>query len=195
MGKQTEILSIGTVSGRTERLGIFPDPVLLDSASRDGRAIYLTRAGSDGHQVFSRWDAAGQRESILAEYRGQRQSPFLVSPDERWLVAHDEYGIRVRPLAGGDWKSLAATDTRRVCVTPDGNWVYYYSPIAAARSTLFRVPATGGVPQHLADSDGTTLGNLEISPDRRQIVSTWRDIMSRSEVWSLENFIPAEARK
>ena len=193
--KGTEILGIDPGSGQIEHLGSLTEPAVLDRASSDGRALYLTRIRFDGQQSFCRWNISTRRESILAQYRGERQVPFLVSPDERWLVAHDEHDIRVRPIAGGEWKSLISVDTRRVAVTPDGKWVYYSGPIATGRMALFRASMAGGPPERLGDSPGTTLGNLDISPDARQIVGSSLDLINGLEVWSLENFVPSDERK
>ena len=97
----------------------------------------------------------------------------------------------MRPLSGGDWKSLASGNCWPYATTPDGNWVLYRNIDAAGKHSLFRVPTGGGQPQRLGEFPVQSVSQgMWLSPDGRQLLvldSDWR----RYDLWVLENFVPS----
>jgi Tol biopolymer transport system component len=59
---------------------------------------------------------------------------------------------------------------------------------------LWRVPAAGGEPEQIGISMPGQLDHPELSPDGRRITFAVFDT-GASEVWTLENFLPAPSAK
>ena len=96
----------------------------------------------------------------------------------------------VRPLSGGDWKSLASGRSWPYAGNPDGKWVFYQNTDAAGKHGFFRVAIEGGQPQRLGDFPVQRASQgLWFSPDGRQILAVSLDF-NRYDLWLLENFIP-----
>jgi hypothetical protein len=191
-----EAVAISIDSGRAERLGSIPEqrlgfPVPL-FGSRDGKAIYsLTVAG------ITRWEIGAQQETILGR-------AWAASPDERWIGRWEKDVIEIRPMSGGDWRTLVSSKGNITeygglpyAFTPDGNWVVYCD---TDKGGLFRVATSGGEPERLGDlpSGGKFAGMyiagvlIYISPDGQKIIA---DTPEPAELWLLENFEPKQPVK
>ena len=104
----------------------------------------------------------------------------------------DKQGLKIRPVSGGDWKSLISLDfTIQFNAMPDGNWILYHGVDAAKKHGLFRVATAGGQAERLGDFPTNSLeGALEISPDGHKVMVAVDDYETGYELWSLENFVP-----
>ncbi len=182
---KAEALSISIDSGRAERLGPVPDlhgfnlPLFF---SRDGKAIYMdTQAG------IARWEIGAQQETVM-----DRAS--AASPDARWVGRWENGVIEIRPMSGGDWRTLVSLKNwSPIAFTPDGNWVVYCNTDEGVKQGLFRVATSGGEPERLGDlPSGSKFPLLSISPDGQKIIADTREPV---ELWMLENFEPKQPVK
>jgi len=81
-------------------------------------------------------------------------------------------------------------------VTPDGNWIYFHGADPYGKNGLFRVATGGGTPERLGDFPVQSIsGTMKISPDARKVIASVFDSSNGFETWSLENFVPAEAKR
>ena len=109
--------------------------------------------------------------------------------------------LEVRPAAGGPGREVVRlspwTGTSiyaSVAWTPDGRSLLFKRATKGdSDTTLYRVPVEGGAPEKLISVAGNyRLNYPQVSPDgRRLAVSTW-DGSALGEIWTLENFLPAE---
>ena len=142
---------------------------------------------------------------------GQGFFPAIsVSPDSKQLAFFRDLSsdvssvsVGVMPAVGGEvrevfrnsqagghgrWNSLAWS--------ADGQYLLFTKPESAqapagSNYTIWRVAAAGGQPEPLAiSSKGAEIHNPHMHPDGRQIVFAADDGF-RSELWTLENFLPA----
>jgi len=193
--ESAELLSIAPDSGQIERVGRFPSAalVLLDRPSRDDKALYLFRTGKEKASI-ARWEIAAGRETILDESSTAGDFDVSVSPDERWLMRKNpgRGQIEVRPMSGGEWKTIASSTNNQYAITPDGKWLFYHGADSAGNHGLYRVPIAGGQPEHRgAFPTKAKGGTIEISPDGRQVVTASYDYDHSFELWALDNFVPA----
>ncbi len=172
-----EAISISIDSGRAERLGPVPGMMNPLFGSRDGKAIYAsTNAG------IVRWEIGAQHETVLGE-------ALAASPDERWIGRWKKEALEIRPMSGGDWRTLVSLNDRSpIAFTPDGNWVVYQNTDDGVKPGLFRVATSGGQPERLGDfPTAHKWGVPYISPDGQQIILR---TLNPVELWLLENFEP-----
>jgi serine/threonine protein kinase/WD40 repeat protein len=183
---KAEAVSISIDSGRVERLGPVPHQrgfTLPLFASRNGKAIYLdTYTG-----MIARWEIGTQQETVLGR-------AWAASPDERWLGRWERDVIEIRPMSGGDWRTLVSLKNwSPIAFTPDGNWVVYCNTDEGVKQGLFRVATSGGEPERLGDlPSGSKFPLLSISPDGQKIIADTREPV---ELWMLENFEPKQPVK
>jgi len=189
-----DIFSLSIDSGRVEPLaseavnngGIF-------FSSRDDRAIYTWRMLREQPvPELIRWDIATRQATVVDRIPGPISGGDWLGPDpdEHWIARRNKEKLEIRPMSGGDWKSLISLGTTQTAFTPDGNWLLYHDVDAAGKQSLFRVSTAGGQPERIGDfpAAGTT-GSLRISPDGKQIIT---EAAIPPETWILENFEPKQ---
>jgi len=193
---ETNLLSVAVESGEVERLGPKPAGYIV-RPSHDDQALYLRQSKPmmDGGPLV-RWDLATRWETVVAAQLPDLSSGSfsLPSPDDRWVVGVSEQGLSVRPIAGGDWRSLVtfrSRSIRGITITTDGNWVFYDDMDMTGKPGLFRVPTVGGQPQRVGDFPSNNFGSLAISPDGRQILAVTFASNDWRVLWILENFVPS----
>jgi len=136
------------------------------------QTAYLTRNG-DG---FSIWRVNGDgsermqlttEPSQIEELRSAADGSFFVFSAKREGQTHlyrvNAAGEQLTQLTFGKGRELDST------VSPDGNWIVYDSTVFDGnygRSALWKIPATGGDPVLLADTDCRT---PHFSPDGRHV--------------------------
>jgi hypothetical protein len=99
--------------------------------------------------------------------------------------------IEIRPMAGGDWRTLAPdTKLARDVLTADGNWIVYTGLEATGKTGLFRVATSGGEPRRLGELPTTNfLSHMWMSPDGQAVIA---EFQTSHEIWMLENFEPKQ---
>ncbi len=198
--ERSDIFSIASDSGEIARLHTFETPaVALPYPSQDDRALYMTRILGDGAWELLRWEIATGRQTILEKFIPTK-AQVLISPDERWLMRVNitKNSFDIRPVAGGDWKSLVSFSgsnawrgSGHVNDTPDGKWLLYHDVDSTGKHSLFRIAAAGGSPERLGDfPTKERSGTLVVSPDGSKILVSAGEPFDGYELWSLENFVP-----
>jgi Tol biopolymer transport system component len=179
---RTDFLRVDLDSKKAEPLGTLTGRYLLSSASRDEDALYLYRYPGN---MSERWELATGKLSSLDE-RFVR-----LSNDDKWLVrvSVDLSKVEIRPIAGGDWRTLVSDDVGTMpAFTLDSRWVLFTKK-EEGRPALFRVPVMGGTPERLGGYPECYGGTMHISPDGNKIVIACNQ--GKGEDLSiLENFIP-----
>jgi hypothetical protein len=203
-GPKTDVLSVALDSGLVEKVGSV-EPGLPLHATADDQMLWIKR-GREG-QLFL-WEIGTDRETALPS--GVRHS----SLDGRWymrifLGSDNRNAIQIRPVSSGpdDWKHLAFIRMNWISrlfpgqadaanFTSDGKWVVYQDKDDSGKVGLYRVSTSGGEPERLGDYPiGDTDNGLRISDDGRRFLAVPYLPPGRrqTEIWSLENFIPAAA--
>ena len=130
-----------------------------------------------------------------------------LSPDGKWLSFMNagwdaERVLRVVPVSGGNVRDVwnfgetkAGTPGGNHAWSPDGKYILYSAPDPSDRPhwKLWRVAVDGGKPEKLGLERRWGIGHLTIRPDGRQLAFAGRGgPSSSSEVWVMENFLPAQ---
>jgi Tol biopolymer transport system component/beta-lactamase regulating signal transducer with metallopeptidase domain len=160
--------------------------------ARDGKSIFY--AGPSAIKVR---DLATGRERDLHRVTGGlyklalssdgRQLAFATS-DKQWQGV----ALHILPTAGGEPRELLRVkkdpyDIATIAWTSDGHHLLY-GVKEATETELWRIPAAGGEPQRLGLAmEG--LRDLSVHPDGHRIAFTGGS--AKSEIWVLENFLPA----
>ena len=175
--------------------------------SPDGNRIYYRRGqpGSTDAAVVERELATGREREVIGS--GFGGGPANVSPDGRWIVMEKtdpsarSTTIVLIPIAGGETRELlrAAQPARFASYqgmpwTPDGR-AFLVRKMVQRTSEIWLVPITGELPRKL-DVDTSQwspgpVGALSLHPDGRQLAFLLLSRLAGTQVWVLENFIPA----
>jgi Tol biopolymer transport system component len=194
---KTELVSVAAGSGKTEQLGSFDQSRTIVQHSADDATFYFQSVSYDGSSSILQWDMAARKETALATspYNYDELTP---SPDRKWLVLTRPWELSVRPVSGGDWKSLVS-ETNGIryqnVVSQDSKWVIYHEFDQTGKDYLSRVSIFGGRPERLGDFPCSySKGYLTMSPDGRQILATcFGDPAEKSygPLWVLDNYVPS----
>jgi Tol biopolymer transport system component len=180
-------------------------------SSPDGRRIYYRpqHTGNPGYSIVERDLATGQERELIADVTN---GPINLSPDGLWIATGKRLpsaagastlasAIVLIPVAGGEPRELlrAAPDERfgnyqGMPWTPDGR-AFLVKKVLPKGSELWLVPITGEPPRRL-DVDisgwsGGPFGAPSLHPDGRQLAFVQRSSEPTTQVWALENFLPA----
>jgi len=183
-----------------------------------GMEIYSHRWSRDGRiLVYSTGDRAGKTGSIFVhdfETGQDEQIPgspsdaqfFDISPDGKWLALANrgkKTVIRTMPATGGDLREIHSFEQEgNPPVTPawsaDGRYIYFCKPQAQfseALWDLYRVPADGGEAQKI-DLTMARFRHFSVHPDGQRVAfSSMGENPAQSQVWVMENFLPADKAK
>ena len=167
------------------------------SWSRDGKAIFY----HTGSSIVVRDIETGQGKVLhgLAKGSPNFAGGLALSRDGRQLAfAISESGskiIKVMPAAGGEARellrgdqSLMRTTEGAIAWAPNGLSVLFARPTISRGTDLWLVPVQGGEARKL-DLTAENMRDLSVHPDGRHIAFTAGG--GRSEVWVMENFLPA----
>lgn len=192
---ETDLISVSVESGAVEKIATFSDSRFLLGVAQDDQTFFFSgNAWLLGvyDPPAMRWDRATQKETIV-EPSSEDRRLLSVSPDGHWIARILNGVVSIRPVNGGDWKSLASGVTINVppFVMPDGKWVLYQTVDSAGRPGLFRVPIAGGSSERLGDlPNNESAGSFFFSPDGHQVL-----VMAEKRVdyglSLLENFVTA----
>jgi Tol biopolymer transport system component len=192
-GTKTKLFSVDDKSSAIEPIGSLPGTKGISHYPDDGKTFYFVDLGDKNFQV-TRWDLETQQETLVVPGPQSGPSVELPSFDGRFLL-RTVYGdsLSVRPMSGGDWKTLvtgvnglfSTTDT-----THDGNWAFYSGNDSEGKPGLFRISTAGGIPQRVGDLPVETFqGSFYLSADGRQILGVNFN-SKKYDLWVLENFEP-----
>jgi hypothetical protein len=144
-----------------------------------------------------RWDIARQQATVLDRLEKEVAGWLIVSPDERWLARLKERRLEVKAVSGAAWTQLIRPmNGGQFDIAPDGNWIYFHGGGSYGENGFFRVAISGGLPERLGDFPvQSNSGTMRLSPDGAKVIASVFDSSNGFEIWSLENFIPAEAKR
>ena len=173
--------------------------------SRDGKAIFYHRLNSATNRpsIIVRDLETGQERELhsLAKDASNYAGGLAVSRDGRQLAFEvSESGskiIKVVPAEGGEVRELLRGDGSlmppafgTIAWAPDGRSVLFAKRTSPGglKTELWLIPVQGGEPRKL-DLTAENMRDLSVHPDGRRIAFTAGQ--GRSEVWVMENFLPA----
>ena len=172
--------------------------------SPDGKKVIydLDDFANQTFRVMSIDLETGQRKELI---RSPSQIiAYNLSPDGKWLAFKEgKLGIiclRVIPSEGGEKRTLLRLETgggiNSIAWSPDGRYIYFAKwekgSSKSEACSLWRIPAEGGDPvKYDLTIDG--LNTLSFHPGGKKLAfQSWRVV---SEVWVMENFLPAAKEK
>ena len=172
--------------------------------SPDGKKIYYRRRSETGTTVVERDLASGAERLMLPEMRPGNNG-FSVSPDGKQLAVITSDTVTkaslclLVPVVGGPAKEILRVNqpqslqSNLVAWSGDGRAVIVRRQ-SAAGSELLLVPVSGASPVKLeVDASEITVPTISVHPDGKQLAYTAGG--DSTEVWVLENFLPAQKRK
>jgi Tol biopolymer transport system component len=172
--------------------------------SADGKEMVYGRRIEKTFRVVRRDPGTGEEKEL-------DQSLFYLcalalSPDGSrlaWIMQTDKQTkvLKVMPFPDGTAKEIRRLNetggSSEIAWSPDGRFIYYSDrpPEGGADWRLWRIPAEGGIPQDVglgvSDFEG-----LSVHPDGLRITfSTGQLDREPSQVWIMENFLPAAKEK
>jgi hypothetical protein len=199
--QSTDLISIAVDSGEVERLASLGNRA-INQPGHDDKSVYLMKDFLGGSYELTRWDIAARQETHLATAADKHpRDGYFPSLDDQWLIRSEAQTFWVRPMSGGDWRSLVTLRENFIWLsttTPDGSWLLYLSAEKTGKRNLFRVPIAGGPSQPLGEvpkfPEGASLSILRFSPDGNKIVA---EIVKgiESDLWVLESFVPPAPKR
>jgi Tol biopolymer transport system component len=209
-------------TGKDGRPGIFridiQTSVVVPIVQIDkGTEIYSHRWSIDGKVIFySTGDRAGKTGSIFVHNfeSGQEErisgSPsnaqwIDISPDGKWLALlnrDQKRVLRIMPTAGGDPREIYSYEQGgNFVITPawsaDGLYIYFFKKqdLLGNIWDLYRVSVDGGELQKI-DLSMARFRHFSVHPDGQRIAfSSMGTNPEQSQVWVMENFLPADKVK
>ncbi len=172
--------------------------------SPDGKRMYYH---SQKGAIYEREVASGKTREVI---RG-RLGPISLSPDGLWIATTEKdesersTAVVLIPVEGGEPRELLHVsepqwiNNTSMPWTPDGRGILVRKMLVAGgkKSELWLVPIDGG-PARKLDFDANRVaryapGKIRLHPDGRRLAYVFGDYTS--EVWVLENFLPALSAK
>jgi Tol biopolymer transport system component len=214
---QRGLFKIDTQTGDVAPLLLFESEDFQPASGRlspDGKAIYYTVKGSSFH--VRQLETGVDRElyaAPMATPRSLRLRTLDLSPDGRHLAfvsvddSTDSTRLSVLPTAGGKPRELLSlkqpetislgAPTASLAWTPDGRYLLFFkrrqadNNVQASNPELWRIRAEGGQPEKLLEVPMRRVQSLCVHPDGRRIAFAGGGGQQKSEVWVMENFLPA----
>jgi Tol biopolymer transport system component/DNA-binding winged helix-turn-helix (wHTH) protein len=185
-----------TVVLRTAQITATPGLDLFPAFSPDGGVIAYSSLRNGKFEIFARQLAPGGKEIQITSDGAQNLQPAW-SPDGKLIAYHsrNRRGVWTIPAFGGVAQQLTEFGAAPAWA-PDGEWIAFQSDAQAdlgqaafgamPQSTIWIVPARGGVPRQITKAGAPPGGHGAVvwSPDGRRIVFVTYDI-GLSEVWSV----------
>ncbi len=179
-----------------------PGPVAIAQWGAGEKKIYYRRDGG----IVERDSTSGEEREMFRRRSDGNSISIVVSPDGRY-IASVEYASKTStllliPIAGGEPRELLRVsspeglDGYRLIWTPDNRAVILTKQLTADRDRkeLWLVPVTGGQSRKL-DIDVDNWVGFRLDPDGRRIAFVAEAGKLGSEIWALENFLPAPSAK
>jgi Tol biopolymer transport system component len=209
-------------TGKDGRLGIYQVDVQTSDVVpivliEKGTEIYSHRWSKDGKVMFySTGDRAGKTGSIFVHsFESGREERISgspsnaqwldISPDGKWLVLlnrEQKRVLRIMPTSGGDPREIFSYEQDgNFVITPgwsaDGRYIYYYKKqdLLGNMWDLYRVSVDGGEAQRI-NLSMARFRHFSVHPDGQRIAfSSMGANPEQSQVWVMENFLPADKVK
>ncbi len=172
--------------------------------SEDGKAIYYTLGDQTEKacSVFVHNLETGQDERLAGA--PENAHDIDISPDGKWLVLMNREGkraIRIMPTSGGEPREIYSFEQEgNQVMTPawsaDARYIYFskLQKSPGAVMDLYRVSVDGGEAQKI-DLAMTRFRHFSVHPDGQRIAfSSMGANPEQSQVWVMENFLPAESK-
>jgi len=175
----------------TETSGItkLPGEVgMIPKLCPDGKTLVFLIAGP----IIKKRNLDTGEESEVAKAGNMH---YDLSPDGREVVFQVDHAVKTVSLNGGEPRELfrdSAAGYYGLGWTRDGRYIIVQA-VGKASSEIWRVPAQGGTPLKL-DLSVPKMDSFALHPDNRRFAFSV-DEGSKSELWVLENFLPAAAKK
>jgi Tol biopolymer transport system component len=191
---ETDLVSIAIESGAVEKIATLSGSRYLLSTARDDQTFFFSGSAwllGVYEPPIVRWDRTTKQESTV-EPPSEDRRLLSVSPDGQWITRLLDGVVSIRPVNGGDWKTLASGLTFKSppFVMPDGKWVLYQTADSSGRPGVFRVPITGGSSERLGDIPNKgSAGPFFFSSDGHQVLAVAEKHFDYG-LSVLENFIP-----
>lgn len=171
---------------------------------RDGKSVYYTLGDMDEKacSVFVHNFETGRDDKLSGDLDSAHD--IDISRDGKWLALMNRRGkkiIRIMPTSGGESREIYAFEQEgSLVMTPawsaDGRYIYF-SKLQKSLGTLmeiWRVSVEGGQAQKI-DVAMTRIRHLSVHPDGQRIAfSSMGANPDQSQVWVMENFLPADKR-
>jgi Tol biopolymer transport system component len=194
------IYRIDLQSGEAAPLVTSEAALAFPQLSPDGRILYYSDYASGERKIMALDLSSGSKRTVLeGEHDYQLDEWFLLSPDGGRITFQADNGTKARvliaPAKGGEAHILR--ETKSGLLQPwgltwslDGRYVLFAErPDAKSMYELWRVPAQGGQTEKLGlAADG--LHAPRVHPDGTRITYSSGNFHG-SEIWVLENFLPA----
>jgi Tol biopolymer transport system component len=206
-GQETAIYKVDAANGATNPLVIIPPYQYTLHAvwSPDAKSLFYPQGNPT--RILRR-DLDTGKDTELATITGPAGIPVVaVSPDGKWLAftsgEEDEQKIRLKivPSIGGEVRELFQTMDKEFILdlnwTPDGRFLWFRrlsrsnDPKVPPKWESWRISPDGGNPQKLELV--IPGGGMRLHPDGRQIA--YYTGRGRSDLWVMENFLPADKAK
>lgn len=172
--------------------------------SRDGRSMFYTvgdREGKTCSLFVHRFDT-GLNDPLSGSPADAHD--IDISPDGKWLVFLNRMGkrtIRIMPTSGGAPREICGFEhMERRTITPawsaDGRYIYFSKlPSVTDLWEFYRISAEGGEALKLDLAMGG-FRHLSVHPDGKRVAfSSEGTNYGQSQVWVMENFLPAAKEK
>ncbi len=159
-----------------------------------GKDIYYVH----DHQIIKHNLLTGDEKVIYIDKNEEFRPVLRRSPDGKYLFFNGgnnadqpETQLLSIPRDGGEVKVLCelisgqgAPVLKQFCFSPDGNYIYFADK-SGTQSTLNMIPAIGGTPQKIWQSNNYTISGISISPDGKKIALSV--FGGSSEIRAIEN--------
>ncbi len=179
------IIRIDTETSEITKLA---DGGLFPKLCPDGKTLVF----ASGPIIRKRNLDTGEESEVVNEGTGgTAQWLYDLSPDGREVVFQAKNAVKTVSLNGGESRELFRGLTQNfywLRWTRDGRYIIAQARNAAS-SEIWRLPAQGGTPLKL-DLSVPKMESFTLHPDNRHFALTVNE-GSKSELWVLENFLPA----
>ncbi len=177
------------------------------SWSHDGKVLFYGRQDrTNGLFQLVKRDLQSGNEEVLDSVAQVERAAVAASPDGRWLSTmvgdRQECILKVIAATGGVAKELYTFKREGGSLpgfhiwTSDGNYILFLrNRPQGDKWELWRIPVAGGEPQRLGLEWPRVMLQLSAHPDGQHLAfSAWSAPGRFSEIWVMENFLPAAGK-
>ncbi len=184
-GSTTTRPIIVRIDAETGEFTKLTDGNALPHVCPDGKTLVLMGMTGTGGITERNLDTGEESEVVKAG-----KTFYDLSPDCREAVFLENGAVKIIPLNGGEPRELfrGSAASYGLDWSLDGRYIFAVSRRTAS-SEIWRIPAQGGTPLKL-DFSVPKAESFALHPDNRRFAISTNE-GTRSELWVLENFLPA----